>query len=59
MRTYILSENERRIIEIYLKMNMNLNGFNVLKLRITRSLPRLEEDLNLLKEFLKKVEVSK
>lgn len=56
MRTYILSENERRIIETYLKMDMNLNGFNVLKLRIKRALPQLEEDLKLIKKFLEKVE---
>jgi len=56
MRTYILSQNEKKIVETFMETGLNLNGFNVLKLRITRSLPRLEEDLNLIKKFLEKVE---
>ena len=56
MRTYILSQNERKIVETFMETGLNLNGFNVLKLRIARSLPRLEEDLNLIKKFLEKVE---
>lgn len=57
MRTYILSENERKIIETYMETGLNLNGFNVLKLRITRALPQLEEDLKLIKKFIEKFEI--
>lgn len=56
MRTYILSENERKIIKTYLETGLNLNGFNVLRLRIKRSLPQLEEDLKLIKKFIEKLE---
>lgn len=57
MRTYILSQNERKIIETYLKAGLNLNGFNVLRLRIKRALPQLEDDLILIKKFLEKIEL--
>lgn len=56
MRTYILSQNERKIVETFMETELNLNGFNVLKLRIKRALPRLEEDLKLIKKFIEKVE---
>jgi len=56
MRTYILSPHERKIIETFMETGLNLNGFNVLRLRIKRALPRLEEDLNLIKEFIEKFE---
>ena len=56
MRAYILSRNERKIIETYLETELNLNGFNVLRLRIKRALPQLEEELILIRKFLKKLE---
>lgn len=55
MREYVLTDKEREIIEIYLKEGYNLNGFNVLKLRMKRALPQLEEDLEVIKKFLEKV----
>ena len=56
MRSYILSKKERKILETYLESGLNLNGFNVLKLRLKKFLPLLEEDLELIKKFLKKIE---
>ena len=57
MRTYILSGNERKIIETFIERGLNLNGFNVLRLRIKRAYPQLEDDLNLMKRFLEKLEI--
>jgi len=54
MRGYILTENEKKIVKTFLEMDLNLNGFNVLKGRMKRALPRLEEDLALVKAFLEK-----
>lgn len=54
MRTYILTDYDKKIIRAFLENDLNLNGFNVLKLRLTRALPRLEEDLALIRRFLEK-----
>jgi len=55
MREYILTSHEREIVETFLETGLHLNGFAVLKIRAKRALPRLEEDLRLLKRFLEKV----
>ena len=56
MRAYILSERERNIVKAFLEQDLNLDGYSMLKLRTKRALPRLEEDLKLLIQFLEKVE---
>jgi len=56
MREYILTLREREIIKMFLEKGLRLNGFNILKLRMTRALPRLEEDMTLIKAFLKRLE---
>ena len=59
MRMYILTKYERKIIEAYLEKDLNLNGFNVLKLRVDRAVPTLKKDLELLEKFQKKFELNK
>jgi len=56
---YILTKYERKIIEAYLEKDLNLNGFNVLKLRVDRAVPTLKKDLELLEKFQKKFELNK
>ena len=56
MRTGILSEKERETIRSYLKEGIKLNGFTVLRYRIKKSLPTIEEDLELIRAFLEKIE---
>jgi len=55
LREYILTDRERKIIEEVLKGGRP-DSFRVLKHLIDKSLPRLEEDIKLIKAFLKKVE---
>ena len=55
MREYILTDRERRIIDEVLK-GERPDGFRVLKHIIDRALPRLEEDQELIKKFLKNIE---
>jgi hypothetical protein len=56
MRSGLLSNKERETIRGYLEKGLRLNGFTVLKYRIKKSLPIIEEDLALVKEFLGKIE---
>ncbi len=51
-----MTPREREIIKMFLEKGLRLNGFNILKLRMTRALPRLEEDMTLIKAFLKRLE---
>ena len=52
MREYILTEHEREIIRRVLN-GERPDGFRVIKLRTLKALPTLEDDLKLIKEFLK------
>jgi hypothetical protein len=52
MRTAILSDNERKLIKIYLKEKIKLDGFTVLRYRIKRDMPKINEDLKLINKFI-------
>ena len=53
VRTYILTEGKRKIIESYLKDGRKLTGFRQLKSQMLKlDLESLEADLDLIKEFL-------
>jgi len=53
VRTYILTEGKRKIIEAYLKNGRRLTGFRQLKSQLLKlDLESVESDLDLIKEFL-------
>jgi hypothetical protein len=55
VRTYILTEREREIIQIHLKEGYKLNGHRELKhLTENLDLSKLKEDIRLIEEFLEK-----
>jgi hypothetical protein len=56
MRGYVLTERERKILKMYVEENVKLDGFSVLVLRLKRSSKNLFEDVELIKEALKKIE---
>jgi hypothetical protein len=56
MREYILTEKERKIVKMYLKEGYDLNGFNVLKIRIKRAIPLLKEDFELINSFMERLD---
>ena len=58
MRSGLLSNKERETIKTYLKEGVRLHGFTVLRYRIKKSLPLIEEDLGLIRSFLEKVDRS-
>ena len=58
MRQYILSENEKAVIKEYLETGKKLEGFNVI-LHRARHLGTVNVDLELIKQFLAKVEGAK
>jgi len=53
MRTVILTENDREIINAYLQKKLKLEGFRLLKHRANKSIQALEKDLELLKRFVR------
>ena len=55
MREYILTEKDEKTIQIYLDQGLKLNGFGVLRIRVRRAMPRLEEDIELLRRFREKL----
>ncbi len=56
VRTYLLTEGKRKILETHLKDGTQLNGFRELKFQILRlDLDRIENDLKLIKELRARV----
>ena len=58
MREYILTEQEKQIIRKYLETGEKLEGFRMLLSRI-RNMQAVSADLELIKQFLAKVEGAK
>ena len=57
VRTYILTDHEKKILEYYLSQGLQLNGFRQLKkLILDLNIGRLREDLELIERFLEKSE---
>lgn len=52
MRNYILTEQEREIIEWYIGKGYKIEGFSMLKHRIQKNLPQLDQDLTQIHDFL-------
>lgn len=52
MRTYIFTDKERNIIETYLKDGTELEGYNVLLLRLSRHIFQINNDFELATRFL-------
>ena len=52
MRTYIFTDKERNIIETYLKDRTELEGYNVLLLRLSRHIFQINNDFELATRFL-------
>ena len=52
VRTYLLTDRERKIAKMSLEENVKLDGLRVLKFKITElDLSRIEEDLELIKRL--------
>ena len=58
MREYILTQQEKQIIKKYLETGEKLEGFRMLLSRI-RNMQAVNADLELIKQFLAKVEGAK
>jgi hypothetical protein len=58
MREYILTQQEKQIIKKYLETGEKLEGFRMLLSRI-RNMQAIEADLELIKQFLAKVQERK
>ena len=58
MREYILTDQEKQIIQKYLETGEKLEGFRKLLSR-TRHMQTVNSDLELIKQFLAKVEGTK
>ena len=55
VRTYILTDHEKKILEYHLSQGLQLNGFRQLKkLILDLNLGRLREDLELIERFMEK-----
>lgn len=52
MKTYILTELERKLIKAYLEKGTTSGQLRTLKKRAKEGLPQLEEDLALVKKYL-------
>ena len=60
MRNYIITELEKRIIKAYLERGEKLEGFRKLKQRAKAlNLKELKEQINLIEQFLEKIEGKK
>lgn len=55
MRTYILTENERKIVNRFLENGEKLDGFRVLLYNIRKAKKTLEEDLNKITQIIEKI----
>ena len=56
VRSYILTEKERKIVSTYLISGEKLDGFRMAKSRIVNlDLTQVEEDKQLIKQFLEKI----
>lgn len=55
MRTYLLTEQEERIIRHYLETGQKLEGFKVLLHRV-RHMEKIKKDLELIEQFLAKID---
>jgi len=53
MREYILTQQEKEIIQEYLASGKKLDGFRTLLCR-TRNMKRINSDIELIKQFLAK-----
>ncbi len=52
VRTYLLTDRERRIAKMSLEEDVKLDGLRVLRFKITKlDLSRIEEDLELIKRL--------
>ena len=58
MREYILTEQEKQVIKEYLDTGKKLEGFRTILCRV-RSMETVNSDLDLIKQFLAKVEGAK
>ena len=58
MRKYILTELEKKIIKKYLDTGEKLEGFKIILHRV-RNMQTVNSDLELIKQFLAKVEGAK
>jgi uncharacterized protein YlaI len=58
MRTHILTDQEREIINEYLKTGKRLENFRVLLYRCQKAKETLAQDTALIKQFLEKAETS-
>ena len=56
VRSYILTNKERIIVDTYLKTGDKLDGFRLIKSRLVNlDLSQVEEDKQLIKQFLSKI----
>jgi len=55
VRSYILTEHERKILERFLEYGEKLNGFRTLLTYLRKSHKQLETDLNLINEVMRKL----
>jgi len=56
VREYVLTERERKILEVFLEEGVKLDGFSVVVIRLKRANKKLTKDLELIKAALKKLE---
>jgi hypothetical protein len=56
VREYVLTEKERKILEVFLEGGVKLDGFSVLVIRLKRANKKLTKDLGLIKAALRKLE---
>ncbi|MEM3579341.1 MAG: hypothetical protein QXL54_03850 [Candidatus Bathyarchaeia archaeon] len=54
VRSYILTEHERKILERFIKNGERLNGITTLMTYLRKNLKRLKEDMQLIDEALQK-----
>jgi|YelNatPaOPRAMG01_1025707.scaffolds.fasta_scaffold227384_1 flavodoxin len=55
VRSYILTEHEKKILKRFLENGEKLNGFRTLLTYLRKSHKQLEEDLKLIKDVLEKL----
>jgi hypothetical protein len=55
VRSYILTEHERKILKRFLENGEKLNGFRTLLTYLRKSQKTLETDLKLIKDVLEKL----
>ena len=55
VRSYILTEHERKILKRFLENGEKLNGFRTLLTYLRRNYKQLEEDLKLISKTIQKM----